>query len=112
MKLVEENRRLASCLEWLQSLDEGGDEVLVPDLNHEPAIDLVADRLIGDGHFEHAYCPACETAYSPEEVAREPWSFEEEGVTVRGRRSACRQGHTIHVVTDAIDAPEIELKDD
>ncbi len=111
MKLVEENRRLVSCLEWLRSLPDEGDDVATPDLKDEPAIDLVANGLIGDGHFERAFCPACEAAYAPKEVTREPWEFEQEGVTVRGRRTACRQGHTIHVVTDAIDAPEIELDD-
>ena len=112
MKLVEENRRLASCLDWLSTLAEDGEKVVIPDLKDEPAIDLVADRLIGDGQYERAYCPRCDTAYSPDEVTRESWEFEEGGVTVRGRRSICRQGHTIHVVTDAIDAPEIELSDD
>ena len=104
MKLVEEARRLESCLEWLESLGDELDAVAIPELKHEPAIDLVADRLIGDGHYERAICPACEADYPPGEVAREPWEFEEEGVTIRGFRSLCPAGHTIHVLTEEIDA--------
>jgi len=112
MKLVEENRRLASCLEWLEALGDDSDVVAIPDLKHEPAIDLVADRIIGDGEYERAFCPSCEVEYAPSEITLDPWEFEEEGVTVRGRRSLCGQGHTIHILTDLIDAPEIELPDD
>ena len=108
MKLVEENRRLNSCLEWLDTLGDDPDLVAVPELKHEPAIDVVADRLIGDGGFERAFCPACRSDYSPGELARDAWEFEEGGVTVRGIRSLCRQGHTIHVLTEGIDAPDLE----
>jgi hypothetical protein len=109
MKLVEENRRLASCLEWLQSLDDDSDVVVLPDLKHEPAIDLVADRLIVDHDYFKMFCPACEIEYRPEQVTLEPWAFEEDGVIVRGRRSTCPNGHTIHVMTDEIDAIDLEV---
>jgi hypothetical protein len=112
MKLVEENRRLSSCLEWLDTLSDDADLVAIPDLKHEPAIDVVADRLIGDGDYERAFCPACEAEYSPGEVSRDAWAFEEEGVTVRGSRSVCRQGHTIHVLTEEIDVLDLEGPDD
>jgi hypothetical protein len=112
MKLEQENRRLSDCLEWLDSLPEEGGEVVIPDLKHEPAIDVVADRSIGDGDYEKAICPACEAELTPAEVIVEPWEFEEGGVTVRGRRSTCRRGHTIHVLTDEIDAEDLELPDD
>jgi hypothetical protein len=112
MKLVEENRRLASCLEWLATFQDDSDSVVIPELQHEPAIDVVADRLIGDREYDRAFCPACEVEYSPGEILLEAWAFDEEGVTVKGRRSACRQGHTIHVVTDEIEAPDLELPDD
>ena len=112
MKLVEENRRLASCLEWLETLGDDADVVAIPDLKHEPAIDLVADRLIGDGEYQRAYCPACQAEYRPGEVTRDAWEFEEDGVTVRGVRSVCRRGHTIHVLTEGIDAIGLEGPDD
>jgi hypothetical protein len=112
MKLVEENRRLESCLEWLESLGDDPDLVAIPELKHEPAIDLVADALIGEGEFERAFCTACEAEYAAELIAREPWQFEEDGVTVRGRRSICPNGHTIHVLTEGIDAPDLEAPDD
>jgi hypothetical protein len=112
MKLVEEVRRLESCLEWLESLGDELGAVAIPELKHEPAIDLVADRLIGEGEYEKAFCTACEVEYPAEQVAREPWRFEEEGVTVRGLRSLCPAGHTIHVLTEGIDAPDLESPDD
>ncbi len=113
MKLVEEDRRLRSCLEWLESLPgTGDDEVLIPDLRHQPAIDLVADHLIGDGQFERVLCPPCETVYEPARVRREPWEFEEDGITIRGRQTLCPGGHAIHVVRDHVDVPGIELPDD
>jgi hypothetical protein len=112
MKLVEENRRLASCLEWLETLADDSDVVAIPELKHEPAIDVVANRLIADREYGRAFCPACKVEYAPGEVTLEPWAFDEGGVTVRGRRSACRQGHTIHVIADEIDAPDLEIPDD
>ena len=45
MKLVQETRRLESCLEWLGTLGDDPETVAIPELKHEPAIDLVADRL-------------------------------------------------------------------
>jgi hypothetical protein len=111
MKLAQESRRLESCLEWLETLGDDPDTVAIPELKHEPAIDLVADRLIGDGEFEKAFCTACETEYTADQVDREHWQFEEEGVTVRGRRSICPNGHTIHVLTEGIDAPDLETTD-
>ena len=112
MKLVEENRRLASCLEWLDSIPHDSDSVLIPELKHEPALDVVADGLIGEGQYERVYCPACEIEYRPEQIAREPWEFEEEGVTLRGQRSTCPGSHTIHVHTEGIDALDLETPDD
>lgn len=112
MKLVEETRRLDSCLEWLETLSDDPDEVAIPELKHEPAIDLVADALIGDSEFERTYCIACEAEYRANQVTREPWRFEEEGVAIRGLRSTCPNGHTIHVLTEAIDAPDLESPDD
>ena len=112
MKLVEENRRLASCLDWLDSIQDEPDSVVIPELKHEPALDVVADGLIGEGHYERVFCPACEVEYRAEQVTREPWRFEEDGVTVRGNRSTCREGHTIHVHTEEIDAIDLEASDD
>ncbi len=112
MKLVEENRRLIACLDWLESLGDDPDLVAVPDFVHEPALDLVADALIAGGAFSRAYCPACEADYAAERIGREPWAFEEDGTTVRGRRSTCPAGHTIHALTEAIDAPDLEGPDD
>ncbi len=112
MKLVQEDLRLKSCLAWLELLDDDPEMVAIPELRHEPAIDLVADALIGEGEFERAFCIACEAEYAAELIAREPWQFEEDGVTVRGRRSICPNGHTIHVLTEGIDAPDLEAPDD
>jgi len=112
MKLVEEDRRLRSCLEWLEGLPEDGEGPVVPELVHEPALDLVADALIGDGEYERAECPACGATYAPAEVGRGPWAFEDAGITVRGRRSTCPRGHTIHALTDLIDDPGMESRDD
>ncbi len=112
MKLAQETRRLESCLEWLESLGDDPDKVAIPDLKHEPAIDLVADALIGEGRFERAFCTACEADYPADHVSRDPWRFEEDGVTVRGLRSLCPNGHTIHVLTEGIDAPDLESSDD
>ena len=112
MKLVEENRRLESCLEWLGTLGDDPDAVAIPELKHEPAIDLVADALIGDGEFERAFCTACEAEYTAGQVRRDPWRFEEDGVTVNGRRSTCPNGHTIHALTEGIDAPDLESPGD
>jgi len=111
MKLVEENRRLAACLEWLETLPEDADVVVIPELKHEPALDLVADALIAEKAFAKAFCPACEREYLADQVAAEPWEFEEDGVTVKGRRSTCLQGHTIHVRTEGIDALDLETPD-
>ena len=108
MKLVEETRRLDSCLERLETLSDDPDAVAIPELKHEPAIDLVADALIADGEFERTFCTACEAEYAAELIRREPWQFEEEGVAVHGRRSTCPNGHTIHVLTEGIDAPDLE----
>jgi hypothetical protein len=112
MKLAEENRRLAACLEWLESLKGDPDAVFIPELKHEPALDVVADEVIGEGHYEQVFCPACEIEYHAEQVAREPWAFSEEGVTTKGVRSICGAGHTIHVLTKGIDALDLELPDD
>ena len=114
MKLVQENRRLESCLEWLETLadDPSDDVVAVPGFEHEPAIDLIADRLVGDGDYAKALCPACEAAYDAGQIRRDPWRFEEGGVTVRGLRSTCPNGHTIHAMTEGIDAPDLEAADD
>ncbi len=108
MKLVEEDRRLRACLEWLEAIPDRGDEVVVPDLVHEPALDVVADALIGDGEYERVECPSCEASYAPDEVSREAWTFEEDGVTVHGRRSTCPRGHTIHALIDLVDALDPE----
>ena len=112
MKLVEENRRLAACLEWLESLADDPDLVAIPDLKHEPALDLVADRVIRDGDYERAYCPACEAEFHARDTVRETWEFEEEGIIVRGSRTLCAGGHTVHVLTEGIDAPGLESSDD
>jgi len=112
LKLVQENRRLQACSEWLESLPVVDEGVVVPELKHEPAIDLVADRLIGDGDYERVECPICLASYEPDEVGLEDWEFEEEGTTIHGRRTVCRQGHTIHALRDSIDAPGIELEGD
>ena len=112
MKLVEENRRLVACLDWLDSIPHDSDSVIIPELKHEPALDVVADGLIGEGHYERVFCPACEIEYHAEQITREPWEFEEDGVTVRGLRSICQRGHTIHVRTDVIDALDLESPDD
>jgi hypothetical protein len=112
MKLVEETRRLESCLEWLGTLGDDPETVAIPELKHEPAIDLVADAMIGDGEFERAFCTACEAEYAAELIGRASWQFEEEGVTIKGRRSICPNGHTIHVLTEGIDAPDLESPDD
>jgi hypothetical protein len=111
MKLVEETRRLESCLEWLETLGDDPDTVAIPELKHEPAIDLVADALIAEADYEKAFCTACEAEYAAELIRREPWRFEEDGVTVHGRRSTCPNGHTIHVLTEGIDAPDLEAED-
>ena len=84
------------------------DRVAIPELKHEPAIDLVADALIGEGEYEKAFCTACEAEFTAEQVAQELWRFEEDGVAIRGRRSICPGGHTIHVLTDEIDVPDLE----
>jgi hypothetical protein len=112
MKLVEENRRLQACSDWLESLPVVDEEVVVPELKHQPAIDLVADRLIGDGDYERVECPICLASYAPDEVELEAWEYEEEGMTVHGRRTVCGKGHTIHALRDLIDAPGIELEAD
>ena len=113
MKLVEEDRRLRACLEWLEKLPgDDGDLIIAPDLVHEPALDVVADGLIGSGEYDRTECPACQALYAPADVTREPWAFEEGGITVRGRRSTCPGGHTLHVMTDLIDTPELEIEDD
>lgn len=112
MKLVEEDRRLRACSDWLDSLPPGGEDPVVPDLKHEPAIDRVADRMIGDGEFARVDCPACPASYAPGEVTREPWEFEEDGTTLRGRRTLCGRGHPIHAIRDEVEAPGIELDDD
>ncbi len=111
MKLVQENQRISACLEWLEMLGDDPDLVAIPALKDEPALDLVANRLIGDRAFDRVYCPACESEYRVEGISNEPWAFEEEGVTVRGRRSLCGQGHTIHVLTEEVDVPDIEFAD-
>lgn len=111
MKLLEEHRRLVSCLEWLDTVGDDLEIVEVPELKHEPAIDLVANGLIAEGQFGRAYCPGCQMDYRPDEVIKEPWRFEEDGVGVRGRRSVCPAGHTIHTLTDEIDAPDLESDD-
>jgi len=114
MKLLAEDRRLRACLEWLEELPEdvNGPSLIAPDLVHEPAIDVVADALIGNGDYDLAECPACEAPYKPAEIAREPWAFEEDGVTVRGRRSTCPRGHILHALTDQIDDPGMEFTDE
>ena len=112
MKLVEENRRLVACMDWLEILGNDPDLVAVPDLVHEPALDLVANALIAEGEFARACCPACEADYAADRISREPWAFEEEGIIVRGLRSTCPQGHTIHALTEAIDAPDLEGPED
>jgi hypothetical protein len=112
MKLVEENRRLVACLDWLDTIPHDSDSVHIPELKHEPALDVVADGLIGEGQYERMYCPACEIEYRAERITREPWEFKEEGVTVLGHRSTCPQGHTIHVRTEGIDALDLESPDD
>ncbi len=63
--------------------------------------------------IDRAFCPACEIEYPgrPDRRAN-PGQFEEEGVTVRGRRSICPIGHTIHVLTEGIDAPDLEFYDE
>jgi hypothetical protein len=109
MKLVQENRRLSACLEWLETIADEPELVVIPDLKDEPAIDLVANQLIGSREYERVFCPACEAEYRAEEIEIEPWAFEEEGVTVRGHRSLCGKGHTIHIQTDEIDAGDLEL---
>jgi hypothetical protein len=111
MKLVQENRRVAACLEWLETIADDPDTVVIPDLKDEPAIDLVANQLIGERAYDRVFCPGCEAEYRAEAIGVEPWAFEDEGMTVHGRRSVCGQGHTIHVQTDEIDAPEIEFED-
>jgi hypothetical protein len=108
MKLVQETRRLESCLEWLDTLGDDPDLVATPELKHEPALDLVADALIGEGEFERAFCSGCEAEYMAEQIHRSPWQFEEDGVTIRGRRSLCPSGHILHVLTDEIDVPDLE----
>ena len=55
---------MKSCLEWLETLGDDPDLVAIPELKHEPAVDLVADRLIADVAFAKAYCPACEAEVS------------------------------------------------
>ena len=112
MKLLEENRRLAACLEWLESLKGDPDAVFIPEMKHEPALDVVADGLIGEGHYERVFCPACEWNIGAADIIGEPWEFEEEGVTTRGIRSICRQGHTIHILIEGIDAIDLESPDD
>jgi hypothetical protein len=111
MKLVQENRRVSACLEWLETIADDPDLVLIPDLKDEPAIDLVANRLIADRQYDRVFCPACEAEYRAEVIGLETWSFEEDGVVVRGRRSVCAQKHTIHIMTDEIDVGEIELSE-
>jgi hypothetical protein len=110
MKLVQENRRVAACLEWLETLADDPDLVAIPALKDEPAIDLVANRLIADRQYDRVFCPACEAESRPEAICLEPWSFEEDGVTVRGQRSVCGGGHTLHVQTDEIDAGDLEVE--
>jgi hypothetical protein len=112
MKLVEENRRLTACLDWLHSLDAESEIVAIPELRHEPAIDLVADELISNLEYDRVFCPACEVEYSRDEVLREAWQFEEDGVTIQGRRSICGQGHNIHVVADLVDVLGLEIDPD
>jgi hypothetical protein len=113
MKLVQENSRLESCLEWLETLDDDPDDdvVILPGFEHEPAIDLLADRLVGDGAYFKALCPSCEAAYDADQIRRDPWQFEEDGVAVRGLRSTCPNGHTIHALIEEIDAPDLEAPD-
>jgi hypothetical protein len=114
MKLVQENRRLESCLEWLTTLgdDPLDDVVAIPGFEHEPAVDLVADRLVGEGHYEKAICPACEVVHDAGQIRRDPWQFEEDGTTVRGLSSTCPAGHTIHALIEGIDTPDLESPDD
>lgn len=100
MKLFQENRRVAACLEWLESLGDDSEQVVIPDLKDEPAIDIVANRLIGEREYDRVFCTACEVEYQAGQIRLEPWAFEEDGVTVRGQRSLCRQEHIIHVQTD------------
>jgi hypothetical protein len=111
MKLAQENRRISDCLEWLESLADDPELVAIPGLKDEPALDLVANRLIADRKYARVYCPPCEAEYRAEQIQIEPWSFEEDDVTVRGRRSLCLNRHTIHVMTDEVDVGEIELVD-
>jgi hypothetical protein len=112
MRLVEENRRLQACSEWLESLPAGDREVVVPELKHEPAIDLVADGLIGDRDYDRVDCPICLASYAPEEIVLEAWEYEEDGTSVHGRKTLCGRGHTIHALRDSIDAPGIEMESD
>ena len=111
MKLVQENQRLSSCLEWLETLQVGTEEVVLPDLKHEPAIDVVANRLIADHHYLKMFCPACEVEHTPDRIAVEAWSFEEDGTTVRGRRSVCPNAYTVHILTEEIETLDLENPD-
>ncbi len=106
--LLAEDKRLRACLEWLETVAEAGDDVVAPRLEHEAAIDVVAGPLIAEGEFERAACPACDSLYVPDRIAREPWEAAEDGVTVRGHRSVCPQGHVIHASTDLVDVPDLE----
>ena len=111
MKLVHENKRIAACVEWLETLPADDDAVATPGLSHEPAIDLVANRLIADRSYVRVICPACSQDFPPSEITVEPWAFEEDGTTIRGRRSLCPGGHTLHVTTDEVEVPDLEVED-
>ncbi|WP_435007711.1 hypothetical protein P12x_004976 [Tundrisphaera lichenicola] len=112
MKLMAENQRLQACADWLEKLPSEEEAIVQPELVHEPAIDRVADHLIGAGDFVGVECPACSAAYSPEQVRRESWEFEEEGTAIRGRNTICPQGHILHALRDSIEVPGIELEGD
>ena len=112
MKLVEHDRRVRACLEWLESLPDDTGQVHPPDFVHEPALDVVANALIGRREYDRVDCPACVASYPADQIRLDPWEFEEEGVTLRGRASTCPGGHTVHVLTDVIDDLEIEVEGD
>ena len=112
MKLVEENRRVQACVEWLDALPGDTEQVHIPELVHEPAIDLVANALIAHQEYDRVDCPACLASYATNAVSLDPWEFEDQGVILRGRRTVCPKGHTIHVVTDLIEDLEVETEGD
>ena len=112
LKLVAENQRLAACAEWLDAIEANDDRVILPELHYEPAIDLVADRLIGDGDFASVECPVCQASFTPEGVRRESWEFEEEGTAVLGRNTLCGRGHIVHAFRESVFVSGIELEGD